>query len=78
MLGIVSYVFGHQESIAAISLTLNATNSSFIVDLEIFRKIILVSLDNNMLSYLMGSLCGGVTTYNIGIWFICQVLVLIT
>ena len=36
--------------------------------------IIFVDLDNNMLSYLMGSLCGGVTTYNIGIWFICQVL----
>ena len=28
-----------------------------------------------MLSYLLGSLCGGVTTYNIGIWFVCQVLV---
>ena len=23
----------------------------------------------------MGSLCGSVTTYNIGIWFVCQVLV---
>ena len=25
-----------------------------------------------MLSYLMGGLCGGVTTYNIGIWFVCR------
>ena len=29
MLGIVIYVFGHQESIAAISLTLSATNGWF-------------------------------------------------
>ena len=38
MLGIVTYVFGHQESIAAISLTLNATNGWFEIDLAIFQK----------------------------------------
>ena len=26
-----------------------------------------------MLSYLLGSLCGGVTTYNTGIWFVCHI-----
>ena len=35
MLGISTYVFGHQESIAAISLTLNATNGWFKIDLAI-------------------------------------------
>ena len=38
MLGIVTYVFGHQESIVAISLTLNATNGWFNVHLAIFQK----------------------------------------
>ena len=30
--------------------------------------IMLVGLNNNMLSYLIGGLCDGVTNYNIGIW----------
>ena len=34
----------------------------------IIAYIIFVGLDNNMLSHLMGSLCDGVTTYNIGMW----------
>ena len=38
MLGIFTYLFGQQESIAAISLTLNATNGWFKVDLAIFQK----------------------------------------
>ena len=32
----------------------------------IFQVILLVGLDNNMLSFLLGIAC--VTTYNIGIW----------
>ena len=38
MLGIVTYVFGHQESIAAISLTINTKNGEFKVDFGIFQK----------------------------------------
>ena len=34
----------------------------------IITLIILVGLDDDMLSHLMGSFCDGVTTYNIGIW----------
>ena len=30
--------------------------------------IILVGLNNNILSYLMGGLCAGVTTHDIGNW----------
>ena len=41
MLGIIPYVFGHQELIAAISLTLNAANVSFKVDLRFSKKNIL-------------------------------------
>ena len=36
MLGIVTYVYGHQESIVPISLTLNAKNGWFKVDVAIF------------------------------------------
>ena len=38
MLGIVTNVFGHQESIAPISLTFNANNSWFKVALAIFQE----------------------------------------
>ena len=38
MLGIATYVFGHQKSIAAISLTLNATNGWFKILLGIFFR----------------------------------------
>ena len=36
MLGIVTYVFGHQESIAAINFILNTKNDRFKVGLAIF------------------------------------------
>ena len=38
MLGSATFVLGHQESIAAINLTLNATNGWFKVDLAILQK----------------------------------------
>ena len=42
MLGIITYVFGHQVSIEPISLTLNAKNGCFKVDLAIFQKKIMI------------------------------------
>ena len=41
MLGIVTNVFGHQESIAPISSTLNANNGWFKVDLVIIQHFFL-------------------------------------
>ena len=38
MLGIVTYVFGQHESIAPISLTLNAKNGWFKIELGIFSE----------------------------------------
>ena len=47
MLGIVTNVFGHQESIAPISLTLDANNGWFEVDLTVFQKKKNISSDFN-------------------------------
>ena len=47
MLGIVTYVFGHQGSISLLSFTWNVKNGWFKIDLGIFQKKLMLFLSKD-------------------------------